>query len=70
MFDHRVGQVTISVSIEYITLNVLLGRAEGLEGDADALAELFVHHGGTREDKGGIDTGGAAYFKTWPVPFL
>ena len=30
------------LSIEYITLHVLLGRAEGLEGDIEALAESFV----------------------------
>ena len=55
-------------AIEYITLHVLLGRAEGLEGDADALAELFVGGRGAIEDNRRISPGSAAYFEAWPVP--
>ena len=56
--------------IEYITLHVLLGRAEGLEGDAGALAEFFVGVRGAIEDNRRISPGSAAYFETWPVPFF
>ena len=60
----RIGQV------EHITLHVLLGRAEGLERDIEALAESFVGMRGAIEDDHRISPGSAADFETWPVPFL
>ena len=64
----RVDGVDQLSNIEYITLHVLLDRAEGLEGDADALAELFVGGSGAIEDNRRIRPGSAAYFEAWPVP--
>ena len=45
-----------------------MGRAEGLEGDADALAEKFVRFARIGEDKACVDTGGPADFESGPVP--
>ena len=47
-----------------------MGRAEGLEGDAGAIAELSVRLAGIGEDRICIDAGGAAYFESGPVPFV
>ena len=55
--------------IEYITLHGgLLGRAEGLEGDIEALAELLVGGSGAIADDRRISPGSAAHFETWSVP--
>ena len=57
-------------AIEYITLHVLLGRAEGLGGDADALAELFVCEESASKNDRCVGADSAAYFETWPVSFF
>ena len=51
--------------IEYITLHVLLGRAEGLEGDAGALAVLVCGKG-----EEGYASTPAARLSVGPVPFF